>query len=69
MCQGAVNWTSSSQAAKLFNVTPARIRQLIDAGRLPGTIYYRASGIAPFHKIPLDSLALLLAERQGRTPR
>lgn len=60
VCTHEVGWVTAGTAAAILKVTPARIRQLIDKGRLPGAVKFRpAGGLAAFWKIPEGSVIAL----------
>lgn len=60
VCGHDVDWVTVSAAAQLLKVTPARVRQFILKGRLPGAVKYRpGGGIAPLWKIPITSVVAL----------
>ena len=66
ICGGDVDWLTASAAADLLGVTPARIRQFIAKGRLPGAVKFRpGGGIAPLWKIPVQSVIALLEARRN----
>lgn len=66
ICAGPVDWVTAASAAKLLGVSPARVRQFIHQGRLPGTVKFRpGGGIAPLWKIPVTSVAALIKARAG----
>lgn len=66
ICGGSVDWVTAAAAATLLGVTPARVRQYIAQGRLPGAVKYRpGGGIAPLWKIPVTSVAALIKARAG----
>ena len=65
VCGHDVDWVTVSAAAQLLEVTPARVRQFIEKGRLPGAVKYRpAGGIAPLWKIPIPSVIGLVNARR-----
>lgn len=67
VCGHDVDWVTVTQAAQLLDVSPARVRQFIARGRLPGAVKYRpGGGISPLWKLPIASVvALKQARRDG----
>lgn len=67
ICGQDVDWITAAAASQLLGVTPARVRQFISEGRLPGSVKYRpGGGLAPLWKVPIASVIALVEAR--RTP-
>ncbi len=65
MCGTPVDWVTATTAARILGVSPPRIRQLIDAGRLPGSVKYKPPGNVPaLWKVPLNAVAALIEARR-----
>jgi len=64
-CGGEVDWVTAATAAKLLGVSDSRVRQLIHADRLPGTVkFVPTGGLPPLWKIPIASVAALAQIRR-----
>lgn len=66
ICGQGVDWLTAPAAARLLDVSPQRVRQFIDDGRLPGAVKYRpGGGLSPLWKIPVTSVIALIEARRS----
>jgi hypothetical protein len=66
-CGAETDWVTVAVAARLLSVNERRVRELIEYGRLPGSVKHKPPGGTPaFWRVPLESVAMLLKERLSR---